>query len=89
MVRFAFIAFDFAMWEIFAPLAVGAASLSPGEHEDDFVAVITDALVDGAATSSHFMPSMLRDQIFDPRGAAGWRACGTCSPVARPFRGVS
>jgi enterobactin synthetase component F len=65
------IAFDFAMWEIFAPLSAGACVVIASEgHEDDFVATTVAALVDGAATVAHFTPSVLRALVADARGAA-------------------
>jgi len=62
--------FDIAAWELFAPLAAGAAIVLPreGEHKDP--AALARLLRDERITVAHFVPSLLRPILDEPAAAA-------------------
>ena len=58
--------FDIAAWELFAPLAAGAAVVLPheGEHKDP--AALARLARDERITVAHFVPSLLRPLLEEP-----------------------
>jgi aspartate racemase len=74
-------AFDIAVWELFGPLAAGAAVIIPreGEHKDP--AALARLIAEERVTVAHFVPTMLREILEEPalrEGAGALRAvfCG-------------
>ncbi|MBK7822275.1 MAG: amino acid adenylation domain-containing protein [Tessaracoccus sp.] len=61
------ISFDVSVWELFWPLQVGAAVViaEPGAHRDP--RAIADIVVGEGVDVLHFVPSMLRALLADPR----------------------
>ncbi|POY33488.1 non-ribosomal peptide synthetase [Mycobacterium kansasii] len=80
------ITFDPSIWEIFWPLIVGARLViaEPEAHKDP--AGLVRTIVDQAVTTVHFVPSMLRSFLAEPRvtDCAGLRRV-FCSGEVLPY----
>ncbi|MGW0177078.1 amino acid adenylation domain-containing protein, partial [Rhodococcus sp. NPDC003322] len=72
------VTFDVSVWELFAPLQVGARLVvaAPDGHRDP--QYLARVIADEAVTSVHFVPSMLSVFVTEPSAAS-------CSTVTRVF----
>ncbi len=79
------LAFDFAFWEIIAPLCVGAGVAVAPEGMEAEPALLANFIATARVTVAHFVPSLLADFIeaVDPAALAG------CGPRSRGTRSLA
>ncbi|MFF7992045.1 amino acid adenylation domain-containing protein [Kitasatospora xanthocidica] len=58
--------FDYAVWELFGPLHLGATVVLPGPDGHRDLAELVGLIVEHGVTVAHFVPSMLRHFLDEP-----------------------
>ncbi|MEU8889957.1 amino acid adenylation domain-containing protein [Streptomyces sp. NPDC048442] len=61
--------FDYAVWELFGPLHMGATVVLPGAEGHRDFSELTGLIVEHGVTVAHFIPSLLRHFVEEPETA--------------------